>query len=118
VDSLCNVGESCYLKTMTAPGKLRIDNILRTVADYYGVECEGVVSKSKSKTLTHSRHVAMFLIRRLTEHSLPEIGRSLNRDHTVVLHGVRRIEALLQSDEKLKADIELLSARFSLHRVA
>ena len=102
---------------MTAPGKL-IDDILRTVSDYYGVECEGVLSISKSKTLTHARHVAMYLIRTLTQHSLPEIGRRLNRDHTVVLHGVRRIEALLQSDEKLKADIELLSAQFSLRRVA
>ena len=60
----------------------------------------------------------MFLARTFTEYSLPEIGRRFDRDHTVVLHGVRRIEALLQSDEKLKADIELLSAQFSLRRVA
>jgi chromosomal replication initiator protein len=49
---------------------------------------------------------------------LPEIGRSFNRDHTVILHAVRKIEALLQSDEALKADIDLLSAQFSLRRVA
>ena len=103
---------------MIEPGKLKIDDIVRTVASYYGVECKDVVSKSKSKMPTRSRHVAMYLARTLTQHSLPEIGRSFSRDHTVVLHAVRRIETLLQSDEALKADIDLLSAQFSLRRVA
>ena len=103
---------------MIEPGKLKIDDIVRTVASYYGVECKDVVSKSKSRMLTRSRHVAIYFIRTLTQHSLPEIGRSFNRDHTVILHAVRKIEALLQSDEALKADIDLLSAQFSLRRVA
>ena len=100
-------------KTMTERGKLKIDDILSTVASYYGVECEAITSERRNKTLAHARHVAMYLSRMLTQHSLPEISRTFNRDHTVVLHAVRKIEALLQSDEVLKADIELLLAKFS-----
>jgi len=99
-----------------------LDDILRTVADYYGVEREDIVSKCQRKTMLRARHVAMYLIRTLTQHSLPEIGRSFNRYHTSVLHAVRRINTLLQSDEVLKADIDLLSAKCSsrvqLRRVA
>ena len=91
-----------------------IDDIIGIVAGYYGVERECVMSHSKrSKMPSHARHVAMYLSRTLTRHSLPEIGRSFDRDHTSVLGGVRKIETLLQSDEALKADIDLLSARFS-----
>ena len=98
---------------MIEPGKLRIEDILGTVASYYGVECEALPSAHRNKTLVRARHVAMYLTRTLTQHSLPEIARSFNRDHTVVLHAVRKIETLLQSDEVLKADIDLLSAQLS-----
>jgi chromosomal replication initiator protein len=97
---------------------LQIDEILRTVADYYGIECASVRSRSKSKMPTHARQVAMYLSRVLSQHSMPEIGRRFDRDHTTVLHAVRRIGAKLKKDEVLKADIDHLSAKFSLRRVA
>ena len=96
-----------------------IDDIISIVASYYGVERDCVMSHSKrSKMPSHARHVAMYLSRTLTRHSLPEIGRSFDRDHTSVLGGVRKIETMLQSDDALKADIDLLSGRVQLRRVA
>lgn len=98
---------------MTERGKLKIDEILSGVADYYGVERAALASERRNKTLVHARHVAMYLARKLTEHSLPEISGAFNREHTVVMHAVRKIKALLPSDEVLKADLDLLSAKFS-----
>ncbi len=94
-------------------GKLKIDEIFRAVANYYGVECEGILSARRNRTLVRARHVAMYLTRELTQHSLPEIASSFNRDHSSVLEAIRKIETLLQSDEELKTDVELLSAQFS-----
>jgi len=100
----------------------QINAILHTVARYYGVKREAIVSERRSKTLIRPRHVAIYLIRTLTPHSSPEIAEAFNRDHTVVLYAVRKIEARMQSDGMLKADIDLLSAkcasRVQLRRVA
>jgi chromosomal replication initiator protein len=101
---------------------LQIDDIIRTVADHYGLDRECVVARSRSKMPTHARQVAMYLSKTTSQHSLAEIGRCFDRNHTTVLHAVRSIGAKLKNDEELKADIDLLSARCSsrvqLRRVA
>lgn len=68
--------------------------VLSTVAKYFDVSIEDMQSKSRTRTLTNARQVAMYLLRELTEMSLPRIGNDLGgRDHTTVMHAVRKVSA-------------------------
>lgn len=69
--------------------------ILEETAAYFGLEPKDLLSKSRSRPLTTARHVAMYLLRELTGLSLIKVGELFNRDHTTVLHGIRKIEALM-----------------------
>lgn len=73
-----------------------IENIQRTVADYYKVKVSDLSAKRRSRSVAHPRQVAMALAKELTNHSLPEIGNAFGgRDHTTVLHACRKIKDLL-----------------------
>src|SRR5712691_10070788 len=69
--------------------------ILEETARYFGLGSGDLISKSRSRPLTTARHVAMYLLRELTGLSLIKIGEQFNRDHTTVLHGVKKIEGLM-----------------------
>lgn len=82
-----------------------IENIQKTVADYYKIRVGDLLSKRRSRSIARPRQVAMTLSKELTNHSLPEIGDAFGgRDHTTVLHGCRRIEALRQADKRIDDD--------------
>jgi len=94
--------------------KVSIDDIQRKVAEHYNIRMAEMSSARRARAVARPRQVAMFLAKRLTSRSLPEIGRKFgNRDHTTVLHGVRRIEELIQSDMSLAEDVRLLEAALS-----
>jgi chromosomal replication initiator protein len=82
-----------------------IDNIQKTVAEYYKVKMADMLSKRRSRSVARPRQVAMALAKELTNHSLPEIGDAFGgRDHTTVLHACRKIEQLREETHDIKED--------------
>ncbi len=91
------------------PRRVRIDDILRTVSKHYGVNRGDLLSGRRNRSIVRPRQIGMYLAKLLTSRSLPEIGRRFgNRDHTTVLHAVRKIEQLMNDDDQLREEIELL----------
>ena len=89
--------------------RIRIEDIQRVVARHYSVTRTELVSARRTRTVVKPRQVAMYLAKVMTPRSLPEIGRRFgNRDHTTVLHAVRKIEGLAKDDNKLEQELELL----------
>ncbi|MBS7691125.1 chromosomal replication initiator protein DnaA [Pseudomonas lalucatii] len=86
-----------------------IDNIQRTVAEYYKIKISDLLSKRRSRSVARPRQVAMALSKELTNHSLPEIGDAFGgRDHTTVLHACRKIAELRESDADIREDYKNL----------
>ncbi len=86
-----------------------VENIQKTVAEYYKIRIADLLSKRRSRSIARPRQVAMALAKELTNHSLPEIGDAFGgRDHTTVLHAVRKIEGLSHADRALNDELELL----------
>ena len=84
---------------------ITIDNIQKTVAEYYKIRTSDLHSNRRSRSITRPRQLAMALSKELTNHSLPEIGAAFGgRDHTTVLHGCRKIAELRESDNKINED--------------
>ncbi len=82
-----------------------IENIQKTVADYFKIRVAELLSKRRSRSIARPRQIAMALAKELTNHSLPEIGDAFGgRDHTTVLHGCRRISALRETDKRVDED--------------
>ncbi len=82
-----------------------IENIQKTVADYFKLRVADLLSKRRSRSVARPRQLAMALAKELTNHSLPEIGDAFGgRDHTTVLHGCRRIAALRETDKRVDED--------------
>jgi chromosomal replication initiator protein len=82
-----------------------IENIQKTVADYFKIRVGDLLSKKRSRSIARPRQIAMALAKELTNHSLPEIGDAFGgRDHTTVLHGCRRIDALRETDKRIDDD--------------
>jgi chromosomal replication initiator protein len=89
--------------------KVTIDEIKRRVADHYNLRMTDLISARRARAVARPRQVAMFLCKNLTARSLPEIGRGFGgRDHTTVIHAIRKIEELRATDSQLNEDIELL----------
>ncbi|MDJ0917692.1 MAG: chromosomal replication initiator protein DnaA [Woeseiaceae bacterium] len=82
-----------------------IENIQKTVAEYYKIRVADLLSKKRSRSIARPRQVAMALSKELTNHSLPEIGDAFGgRDHTTVLHGCRRIDSLRETEKRVDDD--------------
>ena len=82
-----------------------IENIQKTVADYFKIRVADLLSRRRSRSIARPRQIAMALSKELTNHSLPEIGDAFGgRDHTTVLHGCRRIEELRHGDKRVDDD--------------
>jgi chromosomal replication initiator protein len=90
--------------------KITIDEIQRKVAEYYKVRMADLLSARRSREVARPRQIAMYLAKRYTPRSLPEIGRKFGgRDHTTVIHAVKRIEELRTTDSELDGDLNSLS---------
>ena len=89
--------------------KITVEEIQRKVAEHYNIRLSDMIGPKRVRTYARPRQVAMYLSKQLTSRSLPEIGRRFGgRDHTTVIHGVRRIEELKQQDGQIAEDLELL----------
>jgi chromosomal replication initiator protein len=92
--------------------RVRIEDIQRIVARQYNVSRSDLLSSRRTANVVRPRQIAMYLAKTLTLRSLPEIGRRFGgRDHTTVLHAVRKIEGLIGSDNSLAAEIESLKSQ-------
>lgn len=92
------------------PKRVKIDDILRVVAKHYGVQRGDLLSSRRNQSIVRPRQIGMYLAKSLTARSLPEIGRRFGgRDHTTVLHAIRKIETLKQHDSTLKEELDSLS---------
>ena len=91
------------------PKRVKIEEIQKLVASHYNVTRADILSARRTANVVRPRQIAMYLSKVLTPRSLPEIGRRFGgRDHTTVLHAVRKIEALAGSDGRLSEEIDLL----------
>jgi chromosomal replication initiator protein len=89
--------------------KLTIEEIQRKVAEHYNIRLADMVGPKRLRNIARPRQVAMYLAKALTLRSLPEIGRRFGgRDHTTIMHGVKRIEELIATDSQLNDDVTLL----------
>jgi len=89
--------------------RVTIEEIQKRVADYYNIRVAEMSSARRSQMVARPRQVAMSLAKRLTSRSLPEIGRKFgNRDHTTVMHAIKKVDQLSQSDPSFAEDVELL----------
>jgi chromosomal replication initiator protein len=89
--------------------QITIENIQKTVADYFKIKVMDLFSKKKSRPIVRPRQVAMWLAKNLTSQSYPAIGEAFGgRDHTTVLHAVRTIDSLREKDNKLNHDVHVL----------
>ena len=86
-----------------------LENIQKTVADYYKLRASDMLSKRRTRNVARPRQVAMALAKELTHHSLPEIGDAFGgRDHTTVLHAVRKVKELRETDHQVEEDFSKL----------
>jgi len=89
--------------------QVSMENIQKTVAEYYGLRVGDMLSKRRNRSIARPRQVAMALAKELTDHSLPEVGEAFGgRDHTTVLHACRRIKALREEDARIEEDVQVL----------
>jgi len=89
--------------------RVRVEDILKFVSRHYNVSRTDILSARRTRTIVRPRQIAMYLAKTMTPRSLPEIGRRFGgRDHTTVLHAVRKIEAERASDEKLAEELDVI----------
>jgi len=87
--------------------QITIENIQKTVAEYYNIRISDLLSKRRNRSITRPRQLAMAITRELTSHSLPEIGDSFGgRDHTTVIHACKKTVLFKESNNRIKEDYE------------
>ena len=85
-----------------------IDEIQKKVAEYFNISVKEMQSSRRARTVARPRQIAMYLAKQLTSRSLPEIGRKFDRDHTTVMHAVRKVEELIMEDSGLAENVDAL----------
>jgi len=105
-----DLAQDCLADILRASDrKLTIEEIQRKVAEHYNIRLADMIGPKRLRTIARPRQVAMYLSKQLTPRSLPEIGRRFGgRDHTTIMHGVKRIEELMAMDSQLADDLQLL----------
>lgn len=89
--------------------KVTVEEIQRKVSEHFNIRLSDMIGPKRLRTFARPRQMAMYLAKQMTSRSLPEIGRRFGgRDHTTVLHGVKRIEELMVTDSQIADDVELL----------
>ena len=85
---------------------INVEAIQNIVAVYFNLDIQEMLSPRRSRSLARPRQIAMYLAKRYTTNSLPDIGRKFsNRDHTTVIHAVKKIEELIKKDNEIKNNI-------------
>lgn len=93
----------------TSDRRVSVEEIQRKVAEHFNVRLSDMLGPKRTRTVARPRQIAMYLAKELTSRSLPEIGRRFGgRDHTTILHGVRKVEELRVTDRQMAEDIDLL----------
>lgn len=93
-------------------GILTIDEIQREVCNYFHIKLRDMVGPKRHRAIAHPRMVSMYLARKLTRMSFPEIGaRYGGKDHSTVISAVRKIERLCREDETIRAEVEAIESR-------
>ncbi|MGE3229242.1 MAG: chromosomal replication initiator protein DnaA, partial [Hyphomicrobium sp.] len=96
------------------PRRIKIEDILRIISRHFGVSKGDLLSQRRHRSVVWPRQIGMYLAKQLTHRSLPEIGRRFgNRDHTTVLHAIRKIEGVIASDSGLRDEIDELKKLIS-----
>jgi chromosomal replication initiator protein len=105
-----DLAQDCLADILRASDrKLTIEEIQRKVAEHYNIRLSDMIGPKRLRNIARPRQVAMYLAKQLTPRSLPEIGRRFGgRDHTTIMHGVRKIEELMATDSQLNDDLQLL----------
>jgi chromosomal replication initiator protein len=89
--------------------QITVENIQKTVADYFKIKVADLFSKKRTRAIARPRQVAMWLCREVTSHSFPEIGDAFGgRDHTTVIHAVKTIDSLRSKENELNHDLHVL----------
>ncbi len=88
--------------------KTTIDEIQKKVAEYFNISVKEMQSSRRARNVARPRQIAMYLAKQLTSRSLPEIGRKFDRDHTTVMHAVRKVEELIIEDTSLAESVDAL----------
>jgi chromosomal replication initiator protein len=89
--------------------RIKIEDILKVVGRHYNVARTDLLSPRRARAVVVPRQIGMYLAKKLTARSLPEIGRRFGgRDHSTVLHAVRKIEELVKTDDRLAREVALL----------
>ncbi len=92
--------------------RITVDDIQKATSEHFGLKQSDLISERRNRSIARPRQAAMWLCKQLTTRSLPDIGRRFGgRDHTTVLHAVRRIEELKQGDPQLTRDLETLARK-------
>jgi chromosomal replication initiator protein len=107
--TLETVQETLSESRYTTGQRLTVDRIQKAVCDEFRVTLTDMTSKRRARVIARPRQVAMYLSKKLTKRSLPDIGRRFGgRDHTTVMHAVKRVDTLRSEDASLNAQIELV----------
>lgn len=85
--------------------QISIENIQKTVANYYHIKVSDLKSKSRKAALAKQRQIAMAIAKQLTNLSLPDIGDAFERDHSTVIHAIKKVEEMKKSDPRIREDI-------------
>ncbi|MGI9523906.1 MAG: chromosomal replication initiator protein DnaA [Hyphomicrobiaceae bacterium] len=98
------------------PRRVRIEDIIKIVSRHYGVSKPDILSQRRHRSVVWPRQIGMYLAKQLTARSLPEIGRRFgNRDHTTVLHAIRKIEGALDNNQRLREELDELKKMLNAH---
>ena len=90
---------------------ITVDKIQNVVSNYFNIALNEMLSQRRSRPLARPRQIAMYLAKKMTTRSLPEIGRRFaNRDHTTVIHAVKTITRLSEQDDEMKKNISQIKS--------
>ena len=95
---------------LTSEKRITVDEIQKTVATHFGVSTSDICSKRRTQNVVRPRHVAMYLAKTMTTRSLPDIGRRFGgRDHSTVIHAVKKVTEMLKSGDSIADDVDALT---------
>ena len=94
--------------------RIKIEDILKVISRHYGISRGDILSQRRHRSVVWPRQIGMYLAKQLTSRSLPEIGRRFgNRDHTTVLHAIRKIDNQISGNARLKDEIDELKKQLA-----